>query len=44
MGKERKADLNNMSLFTLSKSIMLMRMWVGHQMSNAHMLKKELSL
>jgi hypothetical protein len=40
MGKKGKADLNNMSVFTLSRAILSMRMWAGHKMSNAHMFKK----
>jgi hypothetical protein len=40
MGKEGKADFHDMSVFMLSRSILLMRMRVGHQMSDARMLKE----
>jgi hypothetical protein len=40
MCEEGKGNFNDVSLFMLSRSILLMRMWAGHQMSNAHMLKK----
>jgi hypothetical protein len=40
-GKERQADFNNVSMFPLGSSFLLMCTWTGNKMSYADFSKKE---